>query len=120
MAGRLQLAWTGPINIDRFMQFERSAVHVFSAPMNAQFPMRALNRGIKVSRNSLIISVDVGSQGFGEILEVGGVLFVDIVCDYLLDAAGRPFSSSLGALLGGFTEVLPPGGLMRLAMRIEG
>ena len=92
---------------------------MFSAPANDQFPVRALARGVKVSRRVLIVSVDVGSQGFSELLEVGGVLFVDVVCDYLLDAEGRPFSSLLGPVLTGANDALAPGGLMRLAMRIQ-
>lgn len=120
LAGRLQLSWSSAINFDRFVPFEAAAVHVFSAPANDQFPVRALNRGVKASRGVLIISVDVGSQGFTELLEVEGVLFVDVVCDYLLDGEGRPFSSSLGPVLTGANDVLAPGGLMRLAVRIQG
>ena len=48
------------------------------------------------------------------------MIFIDVVCDYLLDQEGRPFSSSLGPVLTGAADVLAPGGLLRLALRIEG
>jgi hypothetical protein len=120
LVGRLQLSWSGPVDANRFLPFEQAAVHVFSAPARSQFPVRALARGVKATRNLLVVSVVPDGEGFNELLEVGGVLFVDVVCDYLLDAEGRPFSSSLGPLLTGRTETLAPGGLMRLALRIEG
>ena len=120
MVDRLELSWTGLIDADRLLPFEQAAVHVFTAPARQQFPVRALDRGVKVSRNVLLISIVPDGQGFNELLEVGGVIFIDVVCDYLLDREGRPFSSSLGPVLTGAREILAPGGLMRLALRIEG
>jgi hypothetical protein len=118
--GRFALDWSGEINIDRFAPFEQAAVMVFSAPSKADLPFRALTRGVKAGQNVLLISVQIDQPGCTELMEVGGVLLIDLVCDYLLDEQGRPFSSSLGPVLTGLTEPLAPGGLMRLAVQVGG
>ena len=70
--GRLQLSWSAPVNGDRFLPFEQAAVHVFSAPARQQFPMRALERGVKATRSLLVVSIVPDGEGFNELLEVGG------------------------------------------------
>ena len=117
---QLQLTWSGRIDVDRFTPVERASVHVFTAPARSEFPVRALDRKVAAERNVLVVSVDPQQQGVSELLEVGGMLFVDVVCDHLLDADGLPFSCSLGPLLTGRSDVLAPGGLMRVAVRVEG
>ena len=107
------------MDADRFFRSERAAVQVFSAPDNQEFPVRSLSRSIKPSRNNLFISVDPGQVGFEELMRVGGALLIDIVCDYLVDPNGLPFSSSLSPMLLGMDRDRTPGGLMRLALVVR-
>jgi hypothetical protein len=119
LAQRLALSWTAAVDPDRFFRFERAAVQVFSAPDSPEFPVRSLTRAIKPSRNNVFISVDPGQVGFEELLRVGGALLIDIVCDYLVDANGLPFSSSLSPMLTGMDKALTPGGLLRLSLVVR-
>jgi hypothetical protein len=49
---------------------------------------------------------------------VGGSVVVDVVCDLVPDAAGRPVSASLARVVGAETVALP-GGLLRLTLLVE-
>jgi hypothetical protein len=119
VAQRLALSWTAAINPDQLFRFERAAVQVFSAPDSQEFPVRSLTRSLKPSRNSLFISVVTGQVGFQELMRAGGALLIDIVCDYLVDANGMPFSSSLSPMITGMDRDRTPGGLLRLALVVR-
>lgn len=119
IAQRLALSWTAAINPDQLFRFERAAVQIFSAPDSPEFPVRSLTRSMKPSRNNLFISVDPGQVGFEELMRAGGALLIDIVCDYLVDANGLPFSSSLSPMLNGMDRDRTPGGLLRLALVVR-
>ncbi len=116
---RLTLSWSGDIDVRSFTPFEHAAVHVFYAPANGLLPMIGLDRDVKAGRNVLQVIPSAGRDQLGQMLEVGGTLFIDVGCDFLQGPDGRPFSSSLTPLLRR-TDALTPGGLMRLTMRVEG
>ena len=115
----LELSWSGLVDGRILPRIERAAVHVFTAPARSELPVRALDRGVQGGRNLLVVSIPPAQQAISELLEVGGVLFVDVVCDLLRDGEGLPFSSSLGPLLFGVESPLAAGGLMRLSVVVE-
>jgi hypothetical protein len=120
MAGELVLSWSADLLEERLRPFEPWAVLLHSAPRRGNLPLRPVRRKTELGGNRLVVSVDVSDQGFIDLLEAGGVLVLDVVCDALVDDRGLPVSSSLGPLLFGTAEALVPGGSMRLALVVGG
>ena len=84
-----------------------------------RFPVRRLLYELERRRQtSYKIFIPLQAPAAGELLEVGGVILVDLVCDFLLDVNGVPVSSSLGAVVGG-SPTFVPGGLMRLSVVVQ-
>ena len=83
-----------------------------------RFPVRRLLYELSGDANQLQIFIPLQAPAAGELLEVGGVILVDLVCDFLLDVNGVPVSSSLGAVVGG-SPTFVPGGLMRLSVVVR-
>jgi len=113
----LTLDFTSDLDLGRFIESQLPALNVFCAPASTAFPMRRLQYKLDGQANVLQISVAIDARVIGELREVGGLLLIDLVCDWLLDAQGIAVSSSLAGLVGNEgTHV--PGGLMRLSLTV--
>lgn len=118
LGGEFVLDWTGVIDPDRFVPFQLAAIQVVSLPAKQNLPVLAVRRSVKVNDNQLLVAASLTDPGMATLMEVGGTLLIDVVCDFLRDDRGQPFSSSLSAALGFDPQPLAPGGLMRLAIPV--
>ena len=118
MISPLTIDFTDDLDLDSLLKSPQAAVNVFSAPDLARFPVRRLPYELSGGANQVQIFVALQAPASGEVLEVGGVILVDVVCDFLLDVNGVPVSSSLGAVVGG-NPTFVPGGLMRLSVVVR-
>ena len=66
-----------------------------------------------------IVAQDGIDQVLGDLSAFGGIVLLDIACDYLFDLEGQMVSGSAAALLGA-DVLMPPGGILRLAIRVRG
>ncbi|HET6985311.1 MAG TPA: hypothetical protein VFI00_01805 [Kribbella sp.] len=114
---RLVLDWSSDLDPEFFKRFSSVAVQVLVLPGTDARPVLHPAHTVVLEANQLTISVAV-EQSTNSLKELGGVVLVDVVCDYLIDRNGRPVSSSQAAITG--AEDFPtPGGLMRLTIRVR-
>ncbi len=114
---RLVLDWSGDLEAEFFKRFSSVAVQVLVLPGTDALPVLHPAHTVSIAANQLSISVSA-QQSINALKELGGVVLVDVVCDYLMDRSGRPVSSSQAAITG--AEDFPtPGGLMRLTIRVR-
>ena len=114
---RLVLDWSSDLEAEFFKRFSGVAVQVLVLPGTDALPVLHPPHTVAVQANQLTISVSA-QQSINSLKELGGVVLVDVVCDYLMDRSGRPVSSSQAAITG--SEDFPtPGGLMRLTIRVK-
>jgi hypothetical protein len=112
----LRVDFTAELDPGKFKQFGASAVQVFVCPGTDASPMLHPAFKAGVSANQLSVSVQLG-QSRQVLTELGGFVLLDVDCDYLLDTANVPVSSSQAAITGADQPAIP-GGLMRLTLRV--
>jgi hypothetical protein len=117
---RVQLDFSQELAGDILLDFQPTAVSVWSAANSPIGTVRRHSHKVDVSANSVFISASLDQRAVSELREVGGVILIDLACDLLFDTNGRPVSSSCGPALAGRSEILAPGGIMRLGMRVGG
>jgi hypothetical protein len=112
----LGINFTGRIDGERAALFLPLLLRVTSHPRDGS-PVRAVPGSTRLLVAGVRFSGAVPGVMFEELAR-GGVIFVDLACDYLLDTNGRPVSGSASFLLGQ-REFPLPGGLCRLGIVVE-
>lgn len=131
-----ELSWdpTSPVPLDGLPSALKSLGIAFSAALDAEHaarfaplvvvvsirpraggPVRPVPGSVRVDENIVRFAGAVPQGAFEELRQAGGLVVIDVACDYLLDEKGRPASSSTAALFRG-VELALPGGIARLGM----
>jgi hypothetical protein len=116
----VELSFTDALDPGPLTDFQATAVQVWCCPAGAAGPVRSLGKRLGVVDNFVRMNISVDEQAAAELRQLGGVVLIDIVCDLLLDRSGRPVSSSCAPALLDRGELLSPGGILRVGMRIGG
>jgi hypothetical protein len=78
------------------------------------FPLRGK---VSMDGEQILWSVAEDLTAVGSLVSGGGLVLIDLACDYLFDVDGRPVSGSAHALHG--VEPVVPGGILRVWITVR-
>jgi hypothetical protein len=120
--GQLSIQFSAPLDADRAGGFLPFLAWVRCQPFAATGqgalpPLVALRGKPGLSGPTFTWSLEEDPQAVTRVLAAGGLVVLDLDCDYLVDANGQPVSGSAGALAG--SEVGGPGGIFRAWLQVQ-
>jgi hypothetical protein len=121
---QLEFDFTGPIDAARAQQFADLVCWVrIQLPVGASVftpsqipPVEALHGKASVNPSSFLWTLADDPQLVLQTLRTGGLILIDLDCDYILDANGNPVSGSAGQFVG--STAFAPGGIFRTWIQV--
>ncbi|HEX2049291.1 MAG TPA: hypothetical protein VHJ34_01510, partial [Actinomycetota bacterium] len=110
----LGIAFSARLDAEHAARFAPLVVVVWIRP-RAGGPVRPVPGSVRVAENVVRFAGSLPQESFEELRQAGGLVVIDVACDYLLDEKGRPVSSSTAALFRDVQLALP-GGIARLGV----
>ena len=120
---KLQIDFTGEIDAGKAAPFADLLCWVrlqLPAPRGTEFqlpPVTALQGKASFSASSFLWTLADDAGLVQSALRNGGLVVIDLDCDYLFDAEGNPVSGSAGELVG--SKAFAPGGIFRTWIQVQ-
>jgi Collagen triple helix repeat (20 copies) len=117
--GDARLTFSGDIDAEVLLTVEAIAIQVLTLPSAIVAGVRALPHKVTTSGNDIGLVITLDDRSAAELGEQGGVVRIDLNCDLIFDTKGRPLASSPAPAFLGRSELLTPGGILRVGLLVR-